>query len=133
MITTGLLAERSPRSLRAWFLRLSLGRAAAGVQVCCAGEHPVPVPSAVLCQERELGLWDSGAFDVFCSQTMKVLQRSNTTGGFAVCLGACSGAHDFLWRPPTAEGFGSCQNSEDSTALKCVLRLAVPFSDCFTR
>lgn len=60
-----------------------LGLAAPGAPRACS--------RAVLCQERELGLWDSGPFDVCCSQTTQVIRLSNAIVGFAVWLSACSG------------------------------------------
>lgn len=80
-------------------LHLPVQSCCSGFRLSCAGGAPRAAPvsttTAVLCQERELGLWDSMAFDVFCSQIMKVLQLSNTNIGFPVRLGGCSGGSWF--------------------------------------
>lgn len=86
-----------------------------------------------LCQERELGLWDSGPFDVCCSQTIKVFLLSNVSVGSAVWLSACSGGSCFsvedtywggVWFLPELRGFwcsGLCFEALN------------PFLNCFAR
>lgn len=88
---------------------------------------PVSVTTTVLCQERELRLWDSGAFDVFCSQIMRVLQLPNANIGFPVWLGGYSGGS---WFPRKAT---YCRKGSDCDAPKCVLGLKVTFSNRLLR